>query len=773
MIGRVVSRYRIIEQLGHGGMGVVYKARDIRLERLVALKFLTAGVAENATARNRFMQEARAASALDHPNICTIYGIEDTDDGQMFIAMSCYEGENLRQRLERGSMSVKEAVSVAIQVAQGLAKAHDHGIVHRDVKPGNVMLTSDGGVKLLDFGLAQLGESVRTTQPGTSVGTPAYMSPEQIRGEQCDGRTDVWSLGVLLYEMLTDQLPFSTAPVHALLHAIMTSDPRPPSVLRQGIPPNLDGILALALEKDRDRRYQTARELAAHLRAEIDGSSVTRSGMRDSSVTQTSYSIPAGGFSASSPSVVRTGLSILVLPFTNLSSDPENEYFADGLTEELITDLGQVPGLLVVSRNSAFQFKGKPADVRRIGQEMRVSNVLEGSVRKAGDRLRITAQLVNVADGYQAWSQRFDRRMEDVFAIQDEIVSSIVSSLKAKLTAGVPEAVVHRRRPENLEAWNLYLKGRYYVNRQTPDSLIRAAELFEQAIAQDPSYASAWAGLAEYYIAVGFWGVMPAEEIWPKARSHAQRAVELDPDLAHAQTALGYVRIFCDWDWIEAGRNFQRAVELAPGDSQAAYAHGLYLTQMSRTDEALAEFRRALRLDPLAMNVNTGLALVYFYRREYDKAIAQGLKTLEMDAAYFEMRAVMGTIYLQTTRFDEGLKYLEAVRRESGDNPLILGLLGYGYGVTGRDDEARTILARLEELAATQYVAPISRALACIGLGDHDAAFEWLDKAATAHDSLMCYLDVMPCYDPLRHDERFPALRRRMGLAVPESKAEA
>ncbi len=360
---------------------------------------------------------------------------------------------------------------------------------------------------------------------------------------------------------------------------------------------------------------------------------------------------------------MRGGLSILVLPFTNLSSDPENEYFADGLTEELITDLGQVPGLLVVSRNSAFQFKGKPADVRKVGQELRVNNVLEGSVRKAGNRLRITAQLVNVADGYQVWSQRFDRHMEDVFAIQDEIVASIVASLKAKLTAGVPEAAIaHRRRPENLEAWNLYLKGRYYVNRQTPDGLSKAAELFERAIAEDPAYAPAWAGLAEYYISVGFWGVMPADEIWPKARSNAQRAVELDPDLAHAQTALGYVRIFCDWDWIEAGHNFRRAVDLDPGDSQAAYAHGLYLTQMSRTDEALAEFRRALRLDPLAMNVNTGLALVYYYRREFDKAIAQGMKTLEMDAAYFEMRAALGLIYLQTTRFDEGLKYLEGVQ---------------------------------------------------------------------------------------------------------------
>jgi eukaryotic-like serine/threonine-protein kinase len=771
MIGRVISRYKIIEQLGHGGMGVVYKARDMRLERLVALKFLGTGAAENELARTRFMQEARAASALDHPNICTIYGIEDTDDGHMFIAMSCYEGENLRRRLERGSMSVKEAASVAIQVAQGLGKAHDHGIVHRDVKPGNVMLTSDGGVKLLDFGLALLGESLRSTQPGTSVGTPAYMSPEQIRGELCDARTDVWSLGVMLYEMLTGQLPFSSGPVHAMMHSIMQNEIRPPGELRQGIPPAFDTIVARALEKDRDRRYQTTRYLAADLRAEIQSDGSTQ----DVSITQTNYSIPTGGLSrGSSPSVARVGLSLLVLPFTNLSSDPENEYFADGLTEELITDLGQIPGLLVVSRNSAFQFKGKPTDVRRTGQELRVTSVLEGSVRKAGDRLRITAQLVNVADGYQVWSQRFDRRLEDVFAIQDEIVASIVSALRAKLTVGAVElAPAPRRRPENLEAWNFYLKGRYYVNRQTPDGLQKAKELFERAIAEDPAYAPAWAGLADYYIAVGFWSVMPAGEIWPKARRNALRAVELDPDLAHAQTALGYVRIFCDWDWREAGHNFRRAVELDPADSNAAYANGLYLTQMSRTDEALAEFRRAMKLDPLAMNVNTGLALIYYYRREFDKAIAQGIRTLELDAAYFEMRTALGLIYLQTARFDEGLKYLEGVREESGDNPLILGMLGYGYGVAANDESARGILGRLTELAAAQYVAPISYALIFIGLGDHDAAFEWLNKAATAHDSLVCYLDVMPCYDPLRHDARFPALRRRMGLESDQSDTGA
>ena len=765
MIGRLVSRYSIVEELGQGGMGVVYKARDIRLERFVALKFLGSPMGESETARERFMQEARAASALDHPNICTIYGIEETEDGRMFIAMACYEGETLRTRLERGPLSVKDAAEIFLQLCKGLEKAHERGIVHRDIKPGNVMLTLDGGVKLLDFGLALLNESVRTTAAGASIGTPAYMSPEQFRGEVCDSRTDIWSLGVVLYEMLTGDLPFHREGQGIML-AVLTHDVRPPSAVWSGIPAALDSVILRALEKDPGRRYQTVREFGAELRSTMQAAGVEA----DSSETRTSTAHFTNG-AAWLTTAPRPGVSIVVLPFANLSRDDENEYFADGLTEELITDLGQVAGLRVVSRNSAFQFKGKPADARKIGQELQVSSILEGSVRKVGDRLRINAQLVNVSDGCQSWSRRFDRRMEDVFAIQDELVSSIVSALRDHLSGDETQLMPARKRPENLEAYNLYLKGRYHLNRQTPGELDKAAALFERAIAEDPEYAPAWAGLAEYYASVGFWCVLPSDHIWPKARRNAQRAVELDPNLAHAQTALGYVRIFCDWDWVEAGRNFRRAVQLAPGDSQAAYAHGLYLIQMSRTDEALAEFRRALTLDPLSLQVNTGLAFVRYYRREYDEAIAQGLKTLKLDPEYFEMHTGLGVTLLQTGHFEEGLKYLEGIRARSGDNPLILGLMGYGYGVAGMDDNARRILSRLEQLARDRYVAPVSRALVHIGLGEHDAAFEWLDQAAAIHDSLLCYLDVMPCYDPLKHDARFPALRERMGLSAHSTKA--
>jgi serine/threonine-protein kinase len=760
MVGRVVSRYRILERLGRGGMGVVYKARDLRLERFVALKFLATDRLENDSARQRFIQEAKAASALDHPNICTIYSIEETDEGETFITMAYYEGENLQHRIERGVVSINEALDIAIQIGRGLSKAHEYGIVHRDVKPANVMLTADGTVKLLDFGIAILGGSVRSTQPGIAVGTPAYMSPEQARSEECDARTDIWGLGVVLYMMLTGQWPFHGHQQHAIVQSILNDDPRPAGELRTGVPASIDRAIATALAKDPARRYRTAKEFINALNSVLETRPVPAA-----ELAETVADTAAAGLHET-PAAIRAAPSIAVLPLANLSRDPDNEYFSDGIAEEIITALAQVDGLRVVSRTSAFQFKGKSGDVREIGRNLRVDSVLEGSVRMAGDRVRVAVQLVNVADGYQVWSQRFDRQMKDIFAIQDEIAQSIVSALRIKLATGVSQTaqIAPRPRPENMAAYTLYLKGRYQWNKQTEEGLRLAAQYFDEAIAEDPQYAPAWAGLADYNIALGFWSVMPPDELWPKARKHALRAAELDPALPHGQVSMGYVRVFCDWNWTEAGRHFEKAVELSPGDSQARYAHAVYLTQMGRMDEALIEMRHALSLDPLALNVNTALALVYYYRREYDRAIDVAQKTLQLDPNHFEMQVGLALIRLQTSRFDEGVQALEALCTASGDNPLILGLLGYGYGVAGMDSKARDVIERLELLSKERYVAPISRALVHIGLAAHDEAFAWLERAAAAHDVLLCYLDVMPCYDPLRRDARFPALRQKIGL---------
>jgi serine/threonine-protein kinase len=730
MIGRVVSRYRILERLGKGGMGVVYKAQDLRLERFVALKFLSADRLENESARQRFIREAKAASALDHPNICTIYGIEDTDEGETFITMAYYEGDTLQRRIDRGVISINEALDIAIQIGQALSKAHEHGIVHRDVKPANVIVTADGTVKLLDFGIAILGGSLRNTQPGIAVGTPEYMAPEQARSERCDARTDIWALGALLYAMLTGRPPFR-------------DDPLPPSEFRSAIPAPLDDIVLATLSKNPDGRYQTALELIEALRS-VQGP--------DTTITEYGWPAPP------------PGPSIAVLPFTSVGHDPAYEYLSDGISEELITALAKLDGMRVVSRTSAFQFKGKAADVRDIGASLRVGAVLEGSVRVAGNRVRVTAQLVNVADGYQVWSERFDRKMEDIFAIQDEIAQSIVSALSVRLAGGTkPGQLIAPRRPQNLTAYTLYLKGRYQWNKQTQEGLRSAAEYFEQAIVEDPQYAAAWAGLADYYVALGFWSLMPPEELWPKARRNAVRALELDASAPHVQISTGYVCMFCDWNWIAAEGHFRRAVELAPGDSHAHFAHAVYLTQVSRLEEALTEMRHALSLDPLAIRVNMALALMFYYRHEYDRALEQARTTLDLDPNSFEMQVALARIHLQTTRLEEGLRALEAARAASDDNPVILGWLGYGYGLAGMDNKARDILRWLEAPSGEQYVAPASRALVYIGLAAYDEAFAALERAAAAGDPLLCYLDAMPCYDALRSDGRFQTLRHKIG----------
>jgi serine/threonine-protein kinase len=537
----------------------------------------------DASATERFVLEAKAAAALNHPNICTIYEIDEAD-GRTFIAMECVEGENLRVKIKAGTVELNEAIDVAVQVAEGLAAAHEKGIVHRDIKPANIVVAPRGRVKIMDFGLVRMAGGAQLTRIGTTVGTVAYMSPEQARGETIDHRTDVWSLGVVLYEMLTGKRPFVGDGDQAVIYSILNDEPESVTSHVSGAPPGIAGILVKALAKDPAARYQSAGNLAADLEA-----------MRQRLESDPTVVV------AAEPEAPP---SIAVLPFANMSPDPENDYFGDGLAEELANALAQLPQLRVAARTSAFQFRGKDTDIREIGARLNVGTVLEGSVRKVGSRLRVTAQLISVSDGFHLWSDRYDREMEDVFVIQDEITAAIVGQLKVRLGLALKAPSV-RRHTDNLDAYALYLKGLYYWNSLTPEGLRKSRECYEKAIEIDPEYALAHAALSMWHQSLAFWADAPPKEAFAKSRAAAERALEIDETVAMAHNCLAVIHFMHDWNWEKAERGFERTLELDPSSAFGHLNYAFLLTDLARHEDALREIRIAQRLDPLSTVVNT------------------------------------------------------------------------------------------------------------------------------------------------------------------------
>ena len=734
--GQRLGSYEIVALLGVGGMGQVYRARDPRLERDIALKILQTDDAEH---RKRFAREARAIAALNHPNIVTIHSVEEVE-GQPFLTMELVEGTPLNRLIPPGGFELHELLAIAAPVAEGLAAAHARGIVHRDLKPPNVMVSADGRVKMLDFGLAKNIEaknlaSADETREGQIIGTLAYMSPEQLMADTVDARSDIFSLGVLIYEMATGKRPFD-GPNPAVILVSLLNSPVPQI---GGASADLDRIISRATARKPGGRYQRVVDLLSDLRALMTGMALA------------------------TPPVTRAP-AIAVLPFANLTNDPDQEYFCDGMAEELISALARVKGLAVVSRTSAFQFKGSPIDVREIGERLDVRTVLEGSVRRAGNRLRISVQLVNVTDGFHIWSERFDRTVDDVFLIQDEIARSITESLRVTLTRPATGVMV-KPPTSNLDAYHLYLRGRFLMNKFADlyGSLTGARKCFEQAVDLDPMYSAAYAGLSEVCTALGYTTFLPAPEASRAALEAAERAVTLDPSLPEGHTALGWTKTLFAIDMRTAERDFQRALEIAPGYAPAHGYYALLLCGLGRFDQALDHASQARHHDPLWMMMPFIMSQVLICARKFQEAEHQMRELLALDPNFDGCYWYLSSALAGQGKLDEAIEVQEKgvalVRRA----PFFVALLAIWYCRAGRREDAEQLR---EELIAGGRCTPVWLAMVCGELGKKDLAFEYLELAMAQHDDQVSFMAVDHRFDSLRGDPRFDAALRRLGLPV-------
>ncbi|UCG30681.1 MAG: protein kinase [candidate division WOR-3 bacterium] len=740
MVGKIISHYKILEKIGGGGMGVVYKAEDIKLKRIVALKFLPHEFSDDVTAKKRFIQEAQSASSLDHPNICTIHEISETDEGQLFIAMACYEGETLKRKIEQYPPNIAEAITIAQDVAQGLAKAHSKGIVHRDIKPANIFLTNDGGVKILDFGLAKLAGTSCITKTESITGTVAYMSPEMVRADDVDHRTDIWSLGIVLYEMLTGQLPFKGDNWEATMFAISNTAPASVKQFRKDIPISLERIITKTLQKKSQHRYNDMQEVITQLQ---------------------SIDLKAKNLLRVAP--VKPSASIAVLPFIDMSPTKDQEYFCDGMAEELINSLTHIKDLRIVARTSAFSFKGKDVDVRDIGRTLNVDHVLEGSVRKSGDQLRITAQLVNVNDGYHLWSERYDRQADDVFTIQDEITLKIVDKLKVEIF-GDEKISVQERHSSNINAYNAVLKARFFLQKFSKADLGKAIKYYQQAIDLDHNYALAYAAMSYCYCMYSNYYYLPSKDVLPKARIAAEKALEIDETLALAHSAIGYIHYLYDWDFDSARLSIEKALELEANCVSSRSALGGYFAAIGKTDRAIEEQKRALEIDPINFIQNVYLGLFYLWDRQPEAARQQLLKTREFSPEHPWALWLLATTYAHDYQYGKGIELLHQALNVAKDYPPVIAALGWFHAMSGDKKSARKILSNLKEKSKKSYIRPFLFAKIHAVLGENDIAFDWLEKAYQERDSSLSWLLNDESVDCVRDDPRFDELLKKIGL---------
>jgi serine/threonine protein kinase/Tfp pilus assembly protein PilF len=788
MIGQTISHYRIVEQLGAGGMGVVFKAQDSRLERAVALKFLPEKLAQQPQALDRFRREARAASALNHPGICTIYDIGE-QDGRAFIAMEFIDGETLRSHIHGKPLPLDELLELGIEIADALEAAHAEGIIHRDIKPANIFVTKRGRAKVLDFGLAKLvpkgitgadsedDQSDSNSIVGIISGTPSYMSPEQVRGDGLDSRTDIFSLGLVLYEMATGRQAFGGGTGGVIIEAVLTRPPAPVRSINPDIPQRLEEIIDKALHKNRDQRYQHAADLGAdllRLKREIDSGSRSANEIPQSSPVSNTGPLSSTGELMSRRSTDDTRAlrarrasknidSLAVLPFDNASRDPDHEYLSDGITASLINILATVPKLRVMAQSTVFRFKGRAIDPQAIGRDLNVRAVLTGRVMQSGGSLRIDAELVDVATGSRLWGAQYDRKSGDIFAIQDDISNEISEKLKLQLTHAQKKKLT-RHQTEDPEAYRIYLRGRHHWNKWTEEGFYKAIEYFQQAVEKDPSYALAHAGVADSYVLLGWNSYLPPKDAFPKAKAAALTALQFDPDLGEAHTPLAAVLWLHDWHWPEAEKEFKRSLELNPAYPTANHWHAEYVMTMGRHAEAIAQMKNSQTLDPLSLIINVAIGWAHYMARRYDEALAQLLQTVDLDPNYPVTYWILGLVYRTTGRYDLAITEGEKGVKLSGGSPMVRASLAHSYGKAGRTKEARQILDDLTSVATCKYVAPHFFAGIHIGLGENDLALDCLEKSYEEHSHWLIYLHIDPTMDDLRSEPRFQDLLKRVGL---------
>jgi serine/threonine-protein kinase len=748
-------------------MGEVYLAEDTRLGRQVALKFLPASYQYDSDRRTRFLKEARAASVLRSPNIAAIYDIGE-HDGAMFIAMEYVDGEVLSQRIDRRTLPTNDVIDIAMQTADALDEAHRAGIIHRDVKSSNLIVTERGMVKMLDFGLVKLVQEnipVDSADPtvaiggqtavGVVLGTVSYMSPEQALGRDLDPRSDLFSFGIVLYEMLTGRLPFEGASPTEIVDSIIHKEPVAIARYNYDVPPELERIVRKCLEKDRDRRYQTAREVWADL----------HNLRRDAGSGPSTSAPPVRKSQSGRRRRSRRAIdSLAILPLINEGGDPDTEYLSDGITESIINSLSQLPKLRVMARSTVFRYKGRDVDPKRVGEELGVRATFTGRVLQRSDVLIIKAELVDASDGTHLWGEQYNRPLSDIFSIEEEISKEISDKLRLKLS-GAQKKQLTKRYTENTRAYQHYLKGRFYWNKRTAEGLTKGIEYFKQAIEIDPGYALAFAGLADSYNILASYSALAPREAFPRAKNAATRALELDDKLAEAHTSMAFVKFGYDWDWPGAEREFKQAIQLNPGYSYSHNFYAVLLAALGRFEEAFSQTKYAYELDPLSLPINTNLGWLLYLGRRYEDAILQYQKTIDLDDGFALAHRRLAQTYQQVQRYSDAAAEFRKAWALSGDDDVeLLTARGHFYATVGDIAKVQEILKQLEEFAKSRYVPSYLIARIYLGLGERDRAFELLEKALDERYGYLAYLNVEPMFDIVKDDPRFSDLAHRVGL---------